>query len=214
LLQINGKDVGALYPLSPEMRTQGIRAHWMTYIAATSADEIAQKAKSLGGTVVMDPFDVMEHGRMAVIQDPTGATISIWQARSHIGVRLAGEPNTFCWNELQTTDTSRASDFYTKLFGWTTKTDDGPMQYTELVNSGMPIGGMMKLGAEQASAGVPSNWLPYFMVADCNATAEKAKSGGANLIVPPMDIPNVGRFSVIADPQGAVFAVIKLEHHQ
>ena len=211
LLQINGKDVAALYQLSAEMSSQGVPPHWMTYVAVSSADEAAQKAKSLGGTVMMDPFDVMEHGRMTIVQDPTGASISIWQAKGTIGVRLMGEPNTFCWNELATTDTTKASEFYTKLFGWTTKTDEGPMQYTELINNGMPIGGMMKLTPQQA--GMPPHWLPYFMVADCNATADKAKALGATLFVPPMDIPKVGRFSVIGDPQGATFAVIKLEHH-
>ncbi|HEU4389355.1 MAG TPA: VOC family protein [Blastocatellia bacterium] len=210
LLQINGKDVGALYPLTPDMLSQGVPPNWGTYVSVSSADEAAKKAKSLGGNVLMEPFDVMEHGRMTIVQDPTGAAISLWQARNHIGVRLIGEPNTFCWNELQTNDTAKASDFYTKLFGWTAKTDEGPTQYTEWINNGSPIGGMMKMGDQMA--GVPPHWLPYFMVADCNATADKAKSAGAKLYVPPTDIPKVGTFSVIADPQGAVFAIIKLTH--
>jgi predicted enzyme related to lactoylglutathione lyase len=190
------------------MKSQGVPPNWGTYAAVESADEAAQKAKSLGGTVLMEPFDVMEHGRMAVIQDPTGATLSVWQAKSHIGVRLVGEDRTFCWNELWTKDTARAVDFYTKLYGWTTKVSEGPMKYTEFTNRGMPIGGMMELGEEHA--GVPPHWMPYITVSDCDATASKAKELGATTLVPPTDIPDTGRFSIIQDPQGAVFAVIKL----
>jgi predicted enzyme related to lactoylglutathione lyase len=137
----------------------------------------------------------------------------VWQAKAHIGARLVGENGTFCWDELWTTNRKKAAEFYTGLFGWGAKEGDmgGMGVYTEWQNAGQSIGGMMEIAPEMGQ--VPPNWLPYFMVEDCDATSEKAKSSGGKLFVPPTDIPNVGRFSVIGDPQGAMFAIIKLTGH-
>jgi len=211
MLRIRGLDVAAMYKLGAEEAAAGIPPHWNSYIAVASADEAAKKAASLGGKVIVDAFDVMEHGRMAVIQDPLGAAFCVWQAKAHFGVKLVGETGTFGWDELWTTDRKKAAEFYTGLFGWKTKGGDetlagGP--YTEWINGGQSIGGMMEITPEMGP--VPPNWLPYFMVDDCNASADKAKALGGKLFVPPTDIPTVGRFSVVADPQGAMFAIIKL----
>jgi len=209
---INGKNVGASFQKDEKMGQ--VPTHWASYIAVTSADEAATKAKSLGGTVVMAPFDVMEHGRMAVIADPTGAHFAIWQAKQHQGIGIKGENNTLCWNELLTNDTQSAKIFYEKLFGWKTKTDSGATPYTEWINGEDHIGGMMQIQPDMGP--MPPNWGLYFAVDDCDAMAQKATSLGARTYVPPTDIPNVGRFSVLADPQGAVFNIIKLnlDHHE
>src|SRR5882672_2563499 len=126
MLRLDGKDVGALYQKGEMMKD--VPTHWASYISVTSADEIAAKAKALGATVMKEPFDVMDVGRMAVIIDPTGAAFCIWQPGTHAGFGVKGEPNSVTWNELLTTDTARAIDFYTRLFGWEAKTH-GPMQY-------------------------------------------------------------------------------------
>jgi predicted enzyme related to lactoylglutathione lyase len=207
LLQIGGKDVAALYQLNPE-RQKGVPTHWLCYVSVANVDESVAKAKSLGAKLTMEPLDVMDIGRMAIIQDPQGATIAFWQPKSHIGARIVGEPNTLCWNELATTDTGAAQKFYSQLFGWAFKTSEGPMVYHEIVNSGREIGGMYKI-PEQDKA-MPPNWIAYYAVNDCDALAAQAKGMGANLVVPPTDIPNVGRFSTILDPQGGAFAIIKL----
>jgi predicted enzyme related to lactoylglutathione lyase len=107
-----------------------------------------------------------------------------------------------------TRDTASAKAFYTDLFGWSTKESDF-MAYTEWMNGGQPIGGMLPMEGAQFE-GVPPLWMIYFMVEDCDATTERAQSLGGNIHVPPTDIPNTGRFSVIQDPQGATFAVIKM----
>jgi predicted enzyme related to lactoylglutathione lyase len=210
MLSKDGKDVGALYKLKDEHKAMGIPPHWLSYISVESADETAKKAKELGGTVEMEPFDVFDVGRMAVIQDPTGATFAIWQPRSSIGAKVRDETNTLCWNELNTNDTGKALEFYTKLFGWTSKTDDNSTTpYTEFMNAGTPHGGMIQIAPEWGK--VPPHWLLYFAVDDCDGTVGKATGVGASTVLPPTDIPNVGRFALIADPQGAMFAVIKLE---
>jgi uncharacterized protein len=202
MLKKKGKSVGALYKLGAEQK--GIPPHWNVYVAVASADATAKKAKELGGKVLMEPFDVMEFGRMAVIQDQQGATICIWEARKHIGAEVINEPDSLCWAELDTTDTNSAQKFYTGLFGWGAKVSE---EYTEWQRGGTSIGGLMKIPKEWGP--VPPNWLVYFMVSDVDATTKKAGSLGGQAIVPPTDIPKTGRFSVIRDPQGAVFASFK-----
>jgi predicted enzyme related to lactoylglutathione lyase len=211
ILKLDGKDVGALYQKGEMMKE--VPTHWASYISVGSADEVAAKAKSLGGTVMKEPFDVSDVGRMAVIVDPTGAAFCIWQANKHTGYGVKGQPNTVSWNELLTTDTARAIDFYSKLFGWVANTHGAPMEYTEWMNGEEHVGGMMQIAPHMGP--VPPHWGIYFAVDDCDATFQKATSLGARALVPPMDIENVGRFAVIQDPQDAVFSIIKLtEKHE
>jgi hypothetical protein len=206
-LRLSGKDVGALYAMGPQ--EEGVPPHWNSHVSVENADEAAKKAKELGGTVLAEPFDVFDYGRMAVLQDPVGAVFCVWQPRRHIGAGIVNEPGAFCWNECDTTDTEGAERFYTALFGWTAKTDAGSPPYTEFHRAGRPVGGMMEIQKEWGA--VPPNWMVYFAVADCDVSAAKAKELGGRDIVPSTDIPNVGRFTVLSDPQGAVFAIIRLD---
>lgn len=203
IFQKNGRDVAAMYEISGEMK--GMPTFWLSYISVANADAAAEKAKSLGGKVMNGPFDAGENGRMAVLTDPQGATFAIWQANSHAGVQARDDENTLCWNELQARDLSAPRAFYPALFNWRLK--ESP-DYTEWHLGEHAVGGMI---ASQSPPHVPSYWLPYFAVSDCDAVTAEAQSAGGNVYVPPMDIPKVGRFSVVADPQGAVFAVIKLD---
>lgn len=205
MLRLGGQDAGALYELEKAQQARGVPPHWNTYVSVSSADEAAKKAKALGGSVIAEPFDVMDAGRMAILQDPTGAVFCVWQAKNSIGARVINEPGALCWCELDTDDTAAAQTFYTQLFGWTAK--ESP-QYTELHRNGTPIGGLMRIPKEWGD--VPPNWLTYFAVADVDAAAAKAKDLGGSAIVPPTDIPGTGRFAVLQDPQGAVFAVYRL----
>jgi hypothetical protein len=201
------KEVCALYQLGPQQ--EGVPPHWMPYVMVESVDAAAKKVADLGGTVIVSPSDVMDYGRLAVFTDPTGATISIWEAKTHFGADVVGEAGTVCWNELATRDTAKAGKFYAALFGWSLKESTTGMPYTEFGNKGQMVGGMMAMDGPQWE-NVPPNWGTYFAVDDCDATVEKAEGLGGSAIVAPTDIPNVGRFSVIRDPQGAVFAVISL----
>ena len=210
LLQIAGKDVAALYKMMKEQAAQGVPPNWMCYVTVESADETAKKARSLGGKAITEPFDVMDYGRMAVLQDPEGAIFSVWQPKTHIGVQRVEELNTMCWCELQTRDAARAGEFYTALFGWGLKTSDPA--YHEIMRGGTPIGGIFPMTPDMKD--VPPHWGIYFQVADCDGTVAKATSLGGKVFVPPTDIPKTGRFSVLQDPQGAVFNVIKLDIQQ
>ena len=210
MLKNQGRDLGALYSLKKEERAQGIPPHWNSYVTVANADQAAAKAKSLGGTILAPPFDVMEHGRMAVIQDPTGAVFCIWQAGKHSGAGVLGEVGSLCWTELMTGDAAKARAFYTGLFGWAAEEKSmGPgFTYTTFQNGGVPTGGMMQLTPEMAH--IPPNWGVYFAVADTDATVAKATSLGGKAITPATEVPGVGRFAILQDPQGAVFAVIRL----
>lgn len=206
---LRGKKVGATYLMMPDQIKQGVPPHWGTYVAVTSVDDTLAKAKSLGATVIAGPMDVAEHGRMVVMQDPTGAIISAWQPNQHQGAQLTAEEGSFGWSELMTRDTAAATKFYTSLFGWKTKVSDGPgFPYTHWQNDGADIGGMMAIMKEWGP--MPSNWGNYVQVKDCDETAAKATSLGGKVCMPPTDIPNTGRFAMIQDPQGASFNVIAL----
>src|SRR5258705_4121503 len=213
MLKLNGKDVGALYQMPSEMRAQGIPPNWLNYVSVTSADETAEKAKAAGATLLKDPFDVFTVGRMAVVKDPTGAVFALWQAGTHKGAGIYNVPNSFCWNELGTTDTRKAGEFYSNLFDWTRKVQNfGPMEYTIFNNGDKGAGGMYKITPEMGN--IPPHWLTYFAVDDCDAKVKKATELGASVMKPADDIPGVGRFAILQDPQAAVFAIIKLENPQ
>lgn len=209
MFQLRARPLAAAYALRPDQRAQGVPPHWGSYITVANAHQAVSRAQQLGGKVLAPAFDVTDAGRMAVLQDPTGAVFMVWQPNKHVGVKVLNEPGALCWTELSTRDTKAAEKFYTQLFGWTAKAGGaGPMEYTEFSNQGQPGMGMMKT-PDAVPASVPPHWMVYFQTADCDATTSKAKTLGAHVIVPPTDIPNVGRFSVISDPQGAVFATFK-----
>jgi uncharacterized protein len=210
MFQLRGKQVAAAYTMRPEERQSGAPPHWNMYVAVANVDESVKRAQSLGATVLGPPFDVMEHGRMAVLQDPTGAVFCLWQSKAHIGAKILNEPGALCWSELTTRDTKAAESFYTSLFGWTPKhaAPGAAMEYTEFQLQGKSSVGMLAMPANMPPA-VPSYWMPYFQVADCDASTTQAKQLGASAMVGPQDIPKTGRFTILKDQQGAFFALFQ-----
>jgi predicted enzyme related to lactoylglutathione lyase len=183
---------------------------WGTYIAVDDADATAQAVQENGGQVAFPPMDVADLGRMALFQDPTGAFLGIWQAGKHKGAQVVNEPGSFVWNELNTRDMDAAKAFYTKVFPWTAKTSgEGAESYTEWQLDGRSIAGGMVIN-ESFPPNVPPNWLTYFAVTDSDTTVAKAKELGGTAIMPGMDTDQ-GRIAVLADPHGAVFAVIQMK---
>jgi predicted enzyme related to lactoylglutathione lyase len=195
-------DVGAACTLRPDQQSAGVPPHWLLYVAVKSADQAAALVKKLGGKILAGPFDVMESGRMAVAQDPTGAIFSIWQANQHEGITVTGEDGTLCWADLNTPQPDVAAKFYSALFGWDLmKGEEG---YLHIKNAEEFIGGIPPV-REQAQA--PPHWLPYFLTSSADETSMNADARGGKLFMPPMTMDKVGRIAVIADPQGAVFAL-------
>ena len=210
MIRKDGKDVAGMYTLPPMLLEAGVPPHWLSYINVDNVDETTNLAESLGAEVKQAPMDVMDIGRMSVIQDPTGAAIAMWQAKNYTGSTIRDEPDTACWFELVTPNREVAQDFYRKTFGYEIHEQDmGGMIYTMLGTSdGARHGGIMQITPEMGE--VPPHWMIYVAVADVEATRQKAEGAGANIIVPGMDVPGVGRFCMFMDPQGAAITAIQL----
>jgi predicted enzyme related to lactoylglutathione lyase len=210
MFTIEGKAAGACFTIGAH---EGhIPPHWQLYVSVASADDAAARAAQLGGKTIEGPFDVQTFGRMAVIQDPTGAFFSIWQAKTHIGTGITGVNGTLCWADLNTADPRTAKAFYENLFGWqfVPGKDKPADSYLHIKNGEDFIGGLPPAPERDQHARdphTPPHWLLYFLVADCDASTEKAKELGAKIYMQPMNIDPTLRLSIVADPQGAVFAL-------
>jgi predicted enzyme related to lactoylglutathione lyase len=206
--KLQDREAAAACTLRPDERSRGVPPYWMIYITVSNADAAAAKAQQLGGKVLAPALDVMDAGRMAVIQDPTGAIFCVWQAKKNLGIGIAQVAGTLCWADLSTPDAKPAADFYSGLFGWQIVADPKDSSgYLHIKNGEHFIGGIPPASYRQP--GVPPHWMAYFQVDDVDASASTAKRMGANVYLPPMTMEGVGRMSVIADPQGAAFAIFK-----
>lgn len=189
----------------------GAPAHWVSYLSVADVNASFQAVTAAGGKPLMPPTDFGPVGRGAAVADPTGASFALWKSaqgdRPDVAETALGD---WYWNELWTTDEKKALSFYESTFGFASEgMDMGPMgTYYILKKDGKPRAGLMKSTEPQAG----SMWLPYVRVADCDASVAKAKSLGAQITVPPTDIPNIGRFSVLLDPLGAALAVMRAGH--
>lgn len=202
IFQKDGADCAAMFQITESM--VGLRPNWLSYVAVDDLDAVTEQAKTLGGNLVNGPFEVFDSGRMSVLTDPHGARFALWKARSHIGVSIRDEPGTLCWNELQTRNVGVAKSFYAPLFGWNVKEN---AEYVEVFTGDQVVGGVIE---SKAPPQAPSHWMPYLAVDDCEGTAQQAELAGATIRVAPMEIPKVGKFSVLIDPQGATLAIIQL----
>jgi predicted enzyme related to lactoylglutathione lyase len=209
IFRLDGRDVASAYTLPAKLTEQGVPPHWGVYFAVADADESAAKVTELGGSIIQKPFDVMEAGRMAICQDPGGATFSLWQAKQNQGVGVFNENNAVCWAELATWDTAQAQAFYTGLLGWETKGAASMATYIEYSVAGKPSGGLLPM--DDNWKGMPSHWAIYFLVADCDAAVAHVKDLGGMARMGPFDAPGVGRIAAMADPQGAGFYLITLK---
>jgi uncharacterized protein len=199
MLLRDGKEVAALFK-----GQEGMPTAWSSYVTVGSADAAATQASDLGGVPMGDPFDVMDAGRMAVIQDPTGAVFSVWEPHGSIGAQLVNVPGALTLNQLNTSDPDGAARFYEGLFGWRTEqVAGGDQPYWGIYNGDRLNGGMMLL---QPDAGAPPHWLVYFGSEDVDADAGRLGDAGAQIMVPALDVPG-GRILVAQDPQGAVFGL-------
>jgi predicted enzyme related to lactoylglutathione lyase len=204
IAKIGDGQVAAIAPQSPELKAAGAPPMWNTYLAVDSVDDATAKVGPAGGTVAMEPFDVMDAGRMSFVLDPSGAPVALWQANQHIGASLVNEPGTVTWNEL-ITDNPAAVPFYEQVLGVTTTTMEmGEDKYTMFQVGGKEVAGSMR----PQMAGVPNHWQVYFAVADADAAAAKIKQLGGSVMVEPFDTP-IGKMAVVADPQGAVFSLFQ-----
>jgi predicted enzyme related to lactoylglutathione lyase len=186
---------------------------WSSYIKVEDADATAERVKEAGGQVHFGPIDIPnESGRMAVLQDPTGAFICINQQKQHPGAQLVNEPGAWNWNNLMTRDIDTAKDFYGKVFGWSAlHNDEAPdfiwMWQVEGQHWPEGLGGLMEMGTDMP-ADAPPYWQIYLMVEDADKAVETTKSSGGRLVFGPLDLPS-GKVATLFDPQGAAFSIIE-----
>jgi uncharacterized protein len=199
MAKLQGHSVAAIGPLQGE----GMPSHWNCYVTVADADASAARAKELGATLLAEPFDVFDAGRMAAFQDPQGAVLSVWQAKESIGAELVNVPGALNWNDLISPDVEAAAPFYRDLFGWEIEEIPGAEgQYWSISNGGRMNGGMMPM----PPGGHPA-WNLYFAVEDVDGAVTRTGERGGATVMGPMDIPNGSRFAVLRDPQDAVFSV-------
>jgi len=192
----DGRYVGALFD-STRFPTA-----WGCYVSVESVDASAAAARELGATLHGEPFDVFDAGRMVSIADPAGASLSLWEAREHIGATLVNAPGALSWNDLLTPDVGAAASFYERLLGWTTSEVPDGMGYRVISNRGRSNGGMMPISAGD----VAPAWLPYFGHEDVDRLQREIGALGGRALGEVRQMPQ-GRIATFADPQGAVFAV-------
>ena len=201
MISVNGVGHGGLNAVQG-----GVPSHWLGHVVVEDVDRAVERANGAGGSLVTGPMDIPDVGRIAVLQDPQGATISAFQPSGDDGPLAEG---VFVWDELMTTDVESAKRFYAELFGWTTdEMDMGGDTYTLFESEETSVGGVF---ASPEDVEAPPHWYPYLRTDDVDASTAKAKELGAKVYVEPMEIPgDVGRFSVLGDPTGATFGLHKL----
>ena len=190
--KLDGRDVAALYELGAEEREQ-LPPHWSSYVSVENVDAAAARARELGAEVLADPLDVMDAGRMAVVRDPTGALVHLWQPGAQVGAGRVNEPGCMVWNELASPDPERAAAFFSELLGWTAEPD--PTGYAVIMSDG-------------AVNDAQPQWLVYFRAGACDETAAAVREAGGQVLAGPMDAA-VGRIALVADAAGAAFALFE-----
>ena len=204
---ISGKDVAGIGPTQMDQQPSA----WTVYIGTPDAADTVKKMEAAGGKVIAPVMEVGDQGHMAIVQDPSGAFLGVWQAKNMVGAQDAGA-NTMGWAELNSRGFEKASSFYKKVFGWGEKKSDmgeGMGQYTEFQLSGDSIAGGMEMNP-MVPAEVPSYWMVYFNVEDVDKSFKSATEHGGKEMLAPQDMPG-GRFAIVSDPQGAAFGLLKMD---
>jgi predicted enzyme related to lactoylglutathione lyase len=203
--QLGGRDVAG----ASGVMQDGQPCEWNTYVSVEDADATMAKVRDAGGTVVVEPMDVMGMGKMAIFIDPTGAACGVWEPGTFAGAAVVNEDGAFGWNELGTRDAAAAIDFYGKVFGWTAEKDEGSTMgsYYMWKDGDQMRAGLLDMTDHDIPEDAPSSWVVYFTVPDADAAAETTKAAGGQVFNGPFDV-SVGRLAILADPQGAMLAVM------
>ncbi|MFD9685046.1 VOC family protein [Kitasatospora sp. NPDC059088] len=205
--ELNGKAAAGIGPaMSPEGMPEPPTV-WTSYLATTDAQATQDAIVGAGGTLLAPVMDVGPLGRMLIAADPQGAVFGVWQPGEFSGAQVVNEPGALTWNELHTSDVPGATAFYGEAFGIEIEPAEGADSYWELRVGGRPVGGVSLLANDPP--GTPAHWLSYFAVDDVDSCADVVVKRGGTVLAPPFDMV-AGRMTVVADPQGAPFAMIKL----
>ena len=209
--RLRGRDVAGLGSPSPD----GLPAQWTTYVWVDDADATAARTTDAGGSVLVEPFDALDGGRIAVIADPQGAALGVWKPGEHRGAQIVNEPSAWAMSMLSTPDPDAAEAFYGSVFGW--QTEDFGMGDFQATMWRLPgfFGGEPSqpvprdVVATMVEGDGPASWMPDFWVTDADGVAATAEASGGKVVAPPTQNP-VGKSAVLADPAGAVFSISQM----
>jgi uncharacterized protein len=202
MIAANGQTMAGYQTTPPGAPKSG---HWLPHLQVENAAATAAQITKLGGKVRMEPKKLGDVGTVAVVADPLDGTFCLWQPQQHVGTGdWTQKAGSFCWVELQTQDPAKSLAFYKAVGGFGEQHSDGMPDYTVLTKDGGMRGGVNKPPMQ-----APQAWVPYVQVANCDASLDKAKKLGANVLVPAMEAKGVGRFAIFADPQGGVIGILQ-----
>ena len=208
LQRLDGALVAGIYELDDRLREMGVPSHWGTYIEVDDFDQVLARVEAEGGSVLEDPIDEPDVGKIAIVQDPVGAYVRLWDSAPGQGGEMFNVPGALMWNELNTKSPERAAEFYRKVLGVEVETMEEPTPYTTLNVDGRPVAGILRTTPEMGD--FPPTWDVYFGTGNVDETCEKVLSAGGKALREPFDIPGVGRMAVLQDPRGAVFEVMTM----
>lgn len=204
MARLQGLDAAALYQPGGDVFRKPAR--WRIHVSVPDADAAARRALDRGARTPIAPAEVAGAGRFALVRDPAGAHLGIWQAQGHIGAEVMGIPGALAWAELVARDVEGARRFYADWLGWDMRLME-PGGYALFLKEGRPVAGMVRM--EEEPPGAEAHWRVYFQTADCGASSEKARGLGGSCRMPPTRIPGVGTVALFADPQGGVFSLLQ-----
>jgi uncharacterized protein len=204
--KLGGRDVAGVMPLMQE----GQPPAWSTYISVDDAEAIGRAVQENGGTMIAEPMEVSTYGRLALFTDPEGAFFGIWEPADFAGSELVNERAAPSWNELETRDPDGAKRFYGAVFGWQFEGEAmGEKTYNVASVEGARVAGIADVQGHIPEE-VPAHWMTYFGSVDVDEAAARVKELGGQVMFGPIDIPAGGRFAMVADPDGAAFAVVQM----
>ncbi len=207
MFMLGDQPVAGMGQLRDEDIEAGQPPVWSSYVIVHDVDAVAARARELGATLLMEPMDVPDAGRMLFIIDPVGAAVGFWQPGQHGGAGTFNVPGAMTWNELACRDTDAATAFYADLLGWgvDVQTFDD-FEYTVVTVGGRSNGGIYDVTGILPDE-VPAHWFVWFAVDGTDEAVERARTLGATIPREPWDT-QFGRMAVISDPQGPSFGIV------
>lgn len=205
---LSSKTVAGITEATPSQRQHGLPTHWMSHIYTDDIEESQKLVHKLGGKVLQPAKQVVENGWKAIIQDPQGGIVALWEPKAMGGVQIEEVAGSVDWCELASNNPQGAEHFYGALFGWEAKRNEAVNNpYTVFHKGGQNVAGMVQIDEERGNT--PPHWGMYFTVENCERSVQLALNLGAQLVVQPTDLIGVGRFSALSDPQGAMFYLME-----
>lgn len=213
IFTLSGAPVAGMGPLTPENLAAGQPPVWSSYVIVDDADAVAAKARELGASLMMEPMEIPNSGKMFFAIDPVGAAIGFWEPGEHGGAGIFNVPGAMSWNELGCRDVETAKRFYSQLLGWGIEIQDHDgFIYTVVKVGDRPNGGIYDMTGLLPNE-VPPHWFVWFTVADVDGSIERVKSLGGSIERTPWDTM-FGRMAVVSDPQGPVFGLVQMPESQ